>query len=114
MPGDRVVSDDRFYGIVQWITLPNTELAEMEKAPDGGVTVVANVQGVTSYVFYSPDGHGTIQSHLLEFIRRGTVIKIEYGHGGAPWAYETGPFGGGTKRDCEPGAGGAGEPAAER
>jgi hypothetical protein len=113
LPGDRVVSDDRFYGVVEWITLPNTELAEMEKAPDGGVTVAENVHGVVSYAFCSPsDSHGIMKSYRLEFIRRGSVIShVPGAPGGAPWPYETGPFGGGTKQDCGPRAGGDGKPA---
>ena len=102
MPGDRVISDDRIYGVIESISLPGTEDADMHGCPEGGVTVVENYHGVASYAFFSPpDNQGILKDYWLTFIRRGTVIKIAYGRGGPPWPYEAGPFGGGIKGDCE-------------
>ena len=97
-----MVSDDRVYGVVESIVLPDTEDANMHGAPEGGVTVAENYHGFTSYSFFAPPNDQCImKDYWLQFIRRGIVIKIEYGHGGPPWPYEVGPFGGGIKGDSE-------------
>lgn len=102
LPGDRVISDDRLYGVVESITAPQAEDGDMHASAKGGVTVVENVHGVASYAFYSPaEPCGVIKDYYLRFIRRGAVMNIKYG-GTPPWPYEAGPFGGGTKQECEP------------
>ena len=102
MPGDRVVSDDRLFGVVESVSLPGSEDAAGRGAPEGGIAVLENVRGVASCAFYSPaDDRGTMKAYQIRFIQRGAAIKITCG-GNPQWPYESGPFDGKTQQECEP------------
>lgn len=98
MLGDRVISDDRRFGVIEGITLPDTEDARMHNAPNGGVTVAENSAGTRGYAFVTPTiDDGVIVDWMLRFISRGTIKLAPYGSGTTPWPYEPGPYNGGIR-----------------
>ena len=99
LPGDRVISEDMHFGVVESISLPGSELAILEGHPEGGVSVAENVGGMSSGVYYTPKNEeGVMIDWQLRFITRGTVILPPYGSGTTPWLYESGSFNGGIRQ----------------
>ena len=100
--GDRVISEGRRYGVVQWISLPGSREAEAECAPEGTVTIAENVNGIMSLAahYLAAEGNNVAWRTTL-FLRRGSVIRTPYGSGTVPWPYECGLYGGGLAPGCE-------------
>ena len=96
--GDRVIAEGRRYGVVEYITLPGTEIAAAESAPTGGITIVENVEGRAGYWFATPnDEVGEPEWDDTVFLFRGRVLEPPDGISGYPWPYEPGPFNGGVR-----------------
>ena len=90
--GDRVMSEGRLYGVVQSITFPGTNAAELEGDPDGSVTIGENVNGIMSLSAHHPATEwDSVAWKTTVFLRRGAVITSPYGSGTVRWPYEPGP-----------------------
>ena len=95
--GDRVISDDRRYGVVTKIIAPDTNDADTNGMPDGGVELAENCDGVTGFVVHPASQKTTTMTEWrLRFIRRGPPVHFAYG--GTPrWPCEPGPYKGGLR-----------------
>ena len=95
--GDRVISDDRRYGVVTKIIHPRTNDAVAYAIPNGGVEVAEHCDGLTGFVVHpAPDETSVMTDWKLRFIRRGPPISFSYG--GTPrWPCEPGPYNGGLR-----------------
>jgi hypothetical protein len=89
--GDRVFFEGRHYGVVQAISLPDTEEAEAECDPEGSVMVAENVGGIMGMCLCHPTQGENVGWRTTVFLHRGEAATLPRGSGAMPWPYEPGP-----------------------
>jgi hypothetical protein len=94
--GDRVISEERLFGVVQSIVIPDSHMADLLQSPDGGVLIAMNEGGVMTLSLMqtsnkSDDPNWCAEWKALKFLYRGSAVELPHGLGTVAWPYENSP-----------------------